>query len=557
VIRLSARTGILAGLAFLVTGVQAEAQWKPPLGIPAPSFGVQESHQMFAGRTFDFGVGPEPYRDAGNGPFTHYIDNTSLAATDTANPYGTPARPRLTFPGNLAAGSVVELHGGPYNFRNLSDKMAVWGAGTASAPIFLRGASPTDMAVLTKDLMVMGSYVVVENLMFDKARISVRQDLLGQAIDHISIRHLEMHGTGVETGNAEAISIGRWGVTSPSSISDVVVFANNLHDFGSRQQDLEADWIGVSVSGYDCYRTWILDNDIYRFGGDSIRVGNNDGWAIPASSRYAYIGRNRLHDNGENALDVKVMQDIVASQNVMYGFRPSSSDPGTAIVVHYNPANVWLLFNEIYNAPGGVFSSGVVDLHIVGNIIRDVTEGIKFWGGGELHIVGNTMTRVGSGVVNIGGVTTGKHLINNIITNLIDATTGYHIRYNLAGLALSSAMDHNLLYQNNGQVRIDWGGRLYTSVASFLTGSGKGLGSLEGDPRFVDAAANNLRLAVDSPAIDRGTETSYADTFKLRFGQDIDFDIAGIRRSVGITDIGAHERSSFGPASPPSNLRIQ
>ena len=69
---------------------------------------------MFANRTYDFGSGLVPYPNAGNGPYTHYVDKTSPTATDTNNPYGTPDRPRLTIPSSLAPGSVVEIHGSGY-----------------------------------------------------------------------------------------------------------------------------------------------------------------------------------------------------------------------------------------------------------------------------------------------------------------------------------------------------------------------------------------------------------------------------------------------------------
>src|ERR1051326_6385773 len=65
--------------------------WKPPLGIPAPSFGINEQA----------------------GPSNYYVDNTSPVATDTSNPNGTASRPRASVPTTLPAGAVVEVHGGP------------------------------------------------------------------------------------------------------------------------------------------------------------------------------------------------------------------------------------------------------------------------------------------------------------------------------------------------------------------------------------------------------------------------------------------------------------
>jgi hypothetical protein len=65
---------------------------------------------MYAGKTY--AAGGFVYKDAGSGPYTHYVDNTNSASTDTNNPYGTKEKPRKTIPNNLPKGSVVEVHGG-------------------------------------------------------------------------------------------------------------------------------------------------------------------------------------------------------------------------------------------------------------------------------------------------------------------------------------------------------------------------------------------------------------------------------------------------------------
>src|SRR5215207_5004347 len=69
--------------------------WKAPLGIPVPAFGITQKA----------------------GAATHYVDNSSSAATDTSNPNGSPSKPRLTVPTLLPAGAIVEVRGGPYPLR--------------------------------------------------------------------------------------------------------------------------------------------------------------------------------------------------------------------------------------------------------------------------------------------------------------------------------------------------------------------------------------------------------------------------------------------------------
>src|SRR5471032_1854660 len=84
---------------FLGPTVNAQAQWTPPIGIPAPSFGVNDVAP----------ASPSPWTTAV--PGFYYVNATGTGATDSNNPYGTPAKPRVTIPTVLPAGAVVELHG--------------------------------------------------------------------------------------------------------------------------------------------------------------------------------------------------------------------------------------------------------------------------------------------------------------------------------------------------------------------------------------------------------------------------------------------------------------
>src|SRR5207249_4266336 len=90
----------LAVLALSGASVPAAyAQWAPPIGIPAPSFGIVETAR------------PAPNPWVLPTPGFYYVDATQPTATDTANTFGTPGRPRQTIPTALPAGAVVELHG--------------------------------------------------------------------------------------------------------------------------------------------------------------------------------------------------------------------------------------------------------------------------------------------------------------------------------------------------------------------------------------------------------------------------------------------------------------
>jgi len=426
-------------------------------------------------------------------------------------------------------------------------EMIVYAHGTADRPVFFRGVSSTDRPLFTRLLYVLGSYAVLENLEFFKTGVYLRL-LLPEDIHHIAIRNLEMYGDGTETRNGSAITLARWfDNVETYGVSHTVIYNNHIHDYGDMDPDVENDWLGVAVNGYDVYYTWIVDNHIHHMGGDSVRTGNNAGWDPPYTSRHAYIGRNHFHHNGENAIDLKLMADVVYSQNVMHDFAPSTSSGGYAVTAHYDPPNNWVIFNTIYNAYDGIAVHGVVDFYAIGNEIFNISggetgRGIVFWSSGEVHIVGNTIHNVDHGIYTWIPSTEPHPIIDNIIYNINDPTTGWHIRYSDASLANASDLHHNLIYQDDGPIRVRWGA-LYNSVVDLQNGTGKCQGCVEADPLFVDAASHDYRLQAGSPARDAGTGAlPYFQLYEERFGVDIRFDLAGIPRPQGPEwDIGAHE----------------
>ena len=86
----------LPSLPSLPSTSPSAQTWAPPVGVPNPPFGITQVA----------------------GPYTHYVDNTHSASTDTSNPNGSPAKPRKTIPSSLSAGAVVEVHGGPYSYSS-------------------------------------------------------------------------------------------------------------------------------------------------------------------------------------------------------------------------------------------------------------------------------------------------------------------------------------------------------------------------------------------------------------------------------------------------------
>lgn len=103
----------LVWLILSAGGDVALSAWQPPIGIPRPEFGIEETYRMYDDPTNRNPALTYTMNTEG-GYYTHYVDNTHPAATNTDNPYGTASKPRDTIPSPLPEGSVVEVHGGPY-----------------------------------------------------------------------------------------------------------------------------------------------------------------------------------------------------------------------------------------------------------------------------------------------------------------------------------------------------------------------------------------------------------------------------------------------------------
>jgi len=537
---------IALSLVWLILSAGSDmalSAWEPPIGIPAPSFGIEETHHMYEGQMYDFGSGPELYKDAGNGPYTHYVDNTHPAATDSGNPFGTASIPRNTIPRNLAEGSVVEVHGGSYG----GERITIKGTGTKEKPIFIRGASELERPVFTGNPYPQGSYMIFENLYLNNAlfnvqfsfRIDYSQSLNGP-VDHIALRNSELEGTGT-LSSKHAIEILSSETEKPNNI---VIYKNHIHHYGDWQTTSEIDSFGVLA--VTTQNLWVVDNHIHHTQGDSVQA--------KSSSKYVYIGRNLMHENKENAVDIKWGQHVVISENEMYGFWPvSPSGPGEAVVLHYSSLNIWVTHNYIHDSQTGISCSGEEGpdtLYFTNNIIHNIAgAGIQFWSTGEVYVVGNTIYDVGLGIA--GSNSDALYASNNIIANL-KSSTSVHL-YVPSTLADTSNASYNLFYQEGGRVRIDWRDLTNYNVSEFISAfPDKSEGCIEADPQFIDAVGGNFDLLSGSPAIDNGTLSDVYKTFFDLYDIDIRKDIAGGVRPHGAEwDIGAYEYGASSPYNQP------
>ncbi len=453
--------------------------WAPPIGVPAPPFGIKETHEMYAGERFDFdGDGQlepgEEYNDAGDGPYTHYVDNTHPSATNSNNPYGTAQTPRLSIPPSLAAGSVVEVHGGPYN----PTSHAQWsGNGTSIQPIFIRGASGASQVVIGQngkhyDVAVSGSYLLVENFDIRGHRVVTGET---NSADHIAIRKNHVHHT--DDAGVLILPDGQFNVVFDNEIDHAdYVYLSDDH--------------GVSASnGTDS--VWIIDNHMHDNSGDSVQFCHG---CIENPPRSIYIGRNLMHDDVENGIDIKAtLGPVIISQNEIYGHSSDhTKDIGSGSGIRINDEGeqgpIAILFNRVHNGPGGIdpdaSSAGDHDwLYVIGNVIYDVDQAIH-----------------------------------------ADAT------YTIS----------NTVFDSGTQQSSGWG---VTANNLIVSGTDGGL-------YFVDAANGDLRLVAGSPAIDTGVRfpPSVISSWQTNIGRPYGLalpqvDADGTPRPQGAAwDKGAYER---------------
>lgn len=530
-------------IAFLIVtniffqGVNiAFAAYQLPIGISAPPFGINEAAPL-----------PPSKWPVSEARGYYYIDSTHPAGTDTSNPYGYPNKPRLTIPTTYSAGSYVEIHGGPYTTPR---QLIITANGTAGNPIWIRGSSPKTKPIIRRQIIIKGSYVIFEHLYSDMDKggtIEIRPHN-GSNAHHIVVRHCEFVGSGTP-GWGNVISI--YGATA-NLFHDAVIYNNLIHKRGSNEGPKENDYHGVKPTFYS-YNVWILNNQIYNMGGDSVQVGDA-ALTDEARPHHIYIGGNTFYGNFEDGVDVKRANHVVISQNLIH-----SMNAGSGIVFHNGPTYVWALYNRVYDMKTvGIATTGSINTYFIGNVVQNIhhrsfpwNPGSPYCSGAAIHmrnsqtvwVVNNTLWDYDVGIQGPSIARGhGYHLYNNIVGGRTESTAN-DIHFPTSPVANNSQMDCNLLYCPDGAAKIIWGSNTPRSLMEFKSKVSKGLNCpKESNPMFVSTQSGDFRIQSSSPAYNAGFAHEVYKTFQNRYGIDISKDIQGIPRPQGGKwDIGAYE----------------
>ncbi len=493
-----------------------------------------------------------------------YVDASAPNATDTvgigdSNPRrGYPNKPRLTVPPNgtvFAAGGRLEI-GGPTTMPGIRTYTAT---GTQAARVTVCGAGTVTSATTGFEIILSGAWAIVDGLTFVNTKL---RSATNTAANNFLIRNLTMRDW---TGTAATAMVNfASSITSPFYNENIVHYNLTIHDCGDLGPTTESDVHGIAP-GNGAKNWWVLNCHIYRVGGDSVQAGINVGGGNAVNrASHIYIGGCHFHDNGENGVDVKNVEDLVISQCDLHDFVPGSSSSGEAVVIHEDAQRTVVFGCNIYNAQNGVIgtSGGQDDIWVVAcnfwNIAHDPTAdptydptvlsspgaAVDFRVLNGSNAVVNCTFDDCDRFMNVEAVSGTAQIVNNIFGTL--KGNGSMVGFQGTTPASNSVVEYNLFPTIGGtQARVQVTTTRYTTLTAYTTTyPTKGTGCLEGNPDFVDAPAHNYALGGSSAALNVAV-ANYQTYPQLlsNFGQSFAFDAEGVARPQGAGwDMGAQER---------------
>ena len=529
---------LLVAFGSLLFLQNAYSEYLPPIGIPAPDFGIDN-------------IAPATPADWGSDQAGFYY--VKSGGGNSGNGY--PADPRSTIPDPIPAGSVVVIEG-TYTTKHEINPLTA--NGTANQPVYIRGIDDSNHAVLKQKIVMEGSYYIIEYVdgQWDNSSYNGKLHLSG---DHGVVRFGDFRG---DTNRC----VG--GVHLDSGSSYHVLYHNNIHHAGDVNATYDQDCHGTQVSR-NINNIWILDNEYSYNSGDGIQI--NAGSAGNDSIHHIYVGRNESHHNKQTGMWTKQARDIIFSENDIYGHARSDSSGGSGTGFQYGPDYVWFIFNHIHDNEGGIMlasdSGGTGTEHfIIGNEIYNIHKNgaydvnnswenaaIGVWGSTNTHIAGNTIWNVDAGI----NSPRGRGRID-IVNNIIDAPSveGANHIFFYTDLIDSSQVDHNVFLN---AVKLRLGSSTQIDLAGLQNIHNKGHNSYAVDSlTFTPSQNGDFIPSSTSAAAQNGDNNVVAyQIFYNRYGIDISKDITGAPRIAdGVAEIGAYEITGgatplLAPPSPP------
>lgn len=487
----------------------------------------------------------------------YYIDGSDSNCS-TKVTYGSISEPRCRFPYLFAAGSYIEVHGGPYNYTGT---VYLQSEGTKADPVWVVGAENN---LLNMSVVLYGTYLYVDGLNIEGDKGVSARPYHNIQTDHIMVRNTVITGTGsLNTGTTGISATGGNGL----QLEGFIAYNNTISYMGDSESETENDRHALQTGSY-INDVWHLYNTTHHNGGDGVQYSHGG-----VDAHHFYYGGNISHDERENCVDIKQADDVVISENTCYDIETSSSSQGACMVVHYDPSRIWFINNDISKCVYGISSSGAFEVHVIGNNIHGMKEspkeshgdissyqtggGVVAYSTGNIYISNNTITDAVRGIAYEALAGYEVDITGNIIANLHNGeftnNNAYAIMLKGENTTVANSDIENNLFYNPMQLYID--GTTYTDLTTLMA-SGKcddnGGSCLDADPSFVDSK-NNYSITSDSIALDTGKISSSYAAYETIYGETLSKDILGNDRTLDMKwDMGAYENLGGGTAEVPA-----
>jgi hypothetical protein len=476
----------------------------------------------------------------------YYIDGSDANCSTKAT-YGSVTQPRCRFPYLFAAGSYVEVHGGPYDYTST---VYLQSEGTESEPVWVVGAKDN---LVKMSIVLYGTYLYADGLNIEGDKGISARPYHGTQTDHIMVRNTVITGSGsLSTGTTGIAATGGKGL----QFEGFIAFNNTISYMGDSESETENDRHALQTGTY-INNVWHLYNITHHNGGDGVQYSHGG-----VNSHHFYYGGNISHDERENCVDIKQADDVIISENTCYNIEPSSSSPGECMVVHYGPSRIWFINNDISECVSGIISTGAHEVHVIGNNIHGMKEiagethgdlssfqsgvGVMAYNTGNTYISNNTITDAVRGIAYQALTGYEADITGNLIANLrngeFTGNSPYAIMLKGDDTTVANSDIENNLFYNPMQLHVD--GTTYTGLETLIS-SGKcddnGGSCIDVDPYFIGYEGGHS-LMVDSPAINAGSLSISYDVYQDLYGERITTDLLGNDRpSNSKWDIGAYE----------------
>ncbi len=329
-----------------------------------------------------------------------------------------------------APGAIIELEPRAYAEGHIE----ITAAGTADAPIILRGAGLASVLAGRLTFKPGAAHWVLENFRIDASGQTVDAIRLNVNVHHVTLKALTINGGSM------------YGVRLEDGVHDVAIDACEISGF--RNSGTDAHGIGIQVA----HAITITNSIIHHNSGDGVQSHTND---TPGAGNWAsgiVIVGNTIFANGENAIDIKSTHGALIQANRMYSYTAATGGEGVAVQIQYDAQDIDIRSNVIYDAVMGIeltrgrkqgadYPKAPSNIRIVGNLIRDVVNeagftnagngtGLVFRGSSNVLVANNTVLRAPTAAMYMGAGSTGELIQGLVVRNNIFQGVRNDLNYN-------------------------------------------------------------------------------------------------------------------------------